>query len=607
MELTKIKMRAVRLLRQIGFSRDWYLIPLAAVIGSMSGVVALGFGNLVRFSETFFYENLGGRNLRAEHVWLLLALPAVGGLAVGLIKSAFELPMVSHGIPDVMESLARQSGRMKARGGFFTAINSALTLGSGGSTGQEGPIVQIGSVLGSIAGQLLRVNKEHMSTLVGCGAAAGLAAIFNAPIAGVLLVLEVMLRDFSLKTFQPVVVATVFGTVTFQAIAGDNQALFHLSTEMQAYQFQFWEILPCLVLGVLCGMTGWGFTRALFSMEGLWGQWRWKKLVWLRPALGGLFLGCMGLLFVKINPYAVGQYRPPAFFANGYPVIETLMDPGSYGAAGHVTLLFLVMAAGFKLLGTSLTLGSGGSGGIFAPSLFIGATVGAAFGMALQATGIYPQASPAMYALAGMAGVLSAAVHCPLTAFILVFELTRDYKVILPVMLLAITATVVSQLLLRDSIYTLALREMGVKVGLISEAAVLRRLVAARVPMAKAVVVYPGDAVESLLTLAEIHNVDDFVVCDSDNQYIGMVLGDDLRTAMLQREALPLLIVAEMMRTDLPPVQPDETLDMVLDKFAECDCDSLTVTDPIGAVRLRGVITRSRVMRYYHHALNEAS
>lgn len=601
-DLTQNKLKLVRLLRQVGFRRDWYLIPLAALIGSTAGVVALGFGWLVEYFEQIFYENMAGPNVRGENLWMLVALPAAGGLTVGLVKRALRAPLVSHGIPDVMESLARRHGQLKFRTGMSTAINSALTIGSGGSAGQEGPIVQIGSVLGSLSGQILRVNHQHMSTLVGCGAAGALAAIFNAPIAGVLLVLEVMLRDFSLKTFMPVVVSTVFAVAVFQALAGNNEALFNLTHEMENYQFHLSEILPYLVMGIGLGITGWSFTKLLFWMEGMWA--RVKLPAWIKPAIGGALLGVMGLGFVLVFPYAIGQYNPPAFFANGYPVIETLLDPSAYGA-GHVTLIFLLTAAAAKLIGTSLTLGSGGSGGTFAPSLFIGAAIGGAFGVGLEATGIYGGASPATYALAGMAGMLSGSVHCPLTAFILVFEITRDYKVILPVMLVSITATVVSQLLLRDSIYTLALREMGIKVGMISEAAVLRKLTADQVPLERAVVVYPGDAVESLLELAERHGASDFVVCDSEQHFVGMVTNDDLRIALLQREAVPLLIVAEMMRSDMPAVDPGETLDLVLDKFADCDVHSLPVIDRDHDRQLMGLITRSRLMRYYHHALSQ--
>lgn len=598
------RVRLNRMLNKAGFPRDWFLIPLAAVIGSTAGLAAQGYGQLVRHSEEFFYGSEAGGQLVRNYWWLLPLLPMMGGLLVGLIKSTFKLPMISHGIPEVIEAMARHHGRMKFKTGVFTALNSTITLGSGGATGQEGPIVHIGSVVGSVMGQLLHVSREHMNTLIGCGAAAGLAAIFNAPIAGVLLVLEVVLRDFSLKTFMPLVIASVFGVAVNQALAEDYGALFALPHEQYTYQFTFHEIWPYLVLGIACGLGGWIFARVLVAMERGWANWKMAQPV--KPMLGGAAFGLLGLGFVQFYPDVIPGYNPPAFFGNGYAVIEALLTPQTYAShplssVGIVTVSFLLLAAVGKTVGTCLILGSGGSGGIFAPTLFIGAAFGGAFGMGLQSTGIYTDISPAAYALAGMAGVLSASVRCPLTAIILVFEITREYKVILPVMLVAIMATVIAQMMIRDSIYTLALRERGIRHGALSDLTLLRQVTVDQVPLSPAVRVYPQDPVQRLIDLAEQYTVADFVVCNEHEKYEGMIAGEDVRTTLLQREAVPLMIVAELMRTDLPTVTRDETLEAVLDKFAHHDVGSLTVVNDDHHVQ--GLITRSRLIRQYHQVL----
>lgn len=601
-----ILLRLGQWLGSIGFRRDWYLIPLAALVGAMAGVVALGFGRLVEFSEEFFFGRIAGGKLGGERWWLILVLPALGGLLVGLIKLVFRLPLTSHGVPEVMEAIARRRGDVPARMGVFSSINPALTIGSGGSAGQEGPIIAIGSALGSVIGKLLHVNRQDLSTLVGCGAAAGLAAVFNAPIAGVLLVLEVLLRDFSLRTFMPVVVASVFGVAVFQAVAGRNEALFTIPGALLNYEFNIIEIVPYLLLGVGCGVVGWLFTRTAHGAERLFVRLPLPKVI--LPMVGGLILGAMGVAFAACFP-KVANYEPPPFFANGYGVIEHLMDVSAYtqtsdSSLAVVTLGFLLVACLAKVVGTALTLGSGGSGGVFAPALFIGASFGGAFGVIVNAIGPMPHVNPATYALAGMAGVLAGTVHCPLTAFILVFEITRDYMVILPVMLVAIAATVVSQLLMRDSIYTCTLRAMGVRVGTMSDLTVLRRLSVAQVPLAPAVAVFPGDPADRLLELAETAVAGDFVVTQPDGQYVGMVTGDDLRTALLEREALPLMIVAELLRSEIPSVQPDEPLDTVLESFSIHDVASLPVIGGNGSVV--GMITRGRLMRCYRQALDEA-
>ncbi|MCX5661060.1 MAG: chloride channel protein [Planctomycetota bacterium] len=593
------RVKANRLLIDAGFPRDWFLVPIAIAIGLLAGLAAQGYGQLVRLSERLFYGDIGGHELAGMRWWLVLILPVTGAAIVGATKRLFRLPLFSHGIPEVMESLARRKGKLPLRAGLFTALNSAVTIGSGGSAGQEGPIVHIGSVLGSAVGQFLRVGREHMSTLIGCGAAAGLAAIFNAPIAGVLLVLEVILRDFSFKTFMPIVIASVVAVSVSQSLGGDDAALFTLHHGSGTYHFTFGETLPFLVLGMVCGVVGCGFTLTLYAMEH-----RWKALAWpaaAKPVAGAAALGLMGIAMIGLFPHQIPHYRP-TFFGNGYPVVETLLNPATYipdadHPGARLTLVFLCMVAACKLVGTCATLGTGGSGGLFAPSLFIGAATGGALGLALQSAGLYREVSPATYALAGMAGVLSGAVHCPLTAIILVFEITRDYTLIMPIMLAAIAATTVAQLLHRPSMYTQALGEMGLRADRLSDHAILRRIEVSSVPLAPAAAVFPGDPAQRMIHLAGDRSAFDLVVTDEQGVYQGLVTGEDVRLALLEREALPLTIVADLMRTDLPTVAPDDSLDVVLDRLNRCDVLSLAVVD--AQRKVLGTITRSRVMRAY--------
>jgi len=302
----------------------------------------------------------------------------------------------------------------------------------------------------------------------------------------------------------------------------------------------------------------------------------------------------------------IPNYEPPAFFGNGYPVIEGCFSPDAYAVGAtsgtaYLTVGFLLAILVAKIIGTSLTLGSGGAGGVFAPSLFMGATLGGAFGILAQHLPPFNYITPSTYAMAGMAGVLAGCVHCPLTAFLLVFEITQDYKAIVPVMLVAILATIVSQLLLRDSIYTLALRERGIRMGLFSDLTLLRRLYVGDVPLTRASIVRPHEPVQRLLELAATQTSADFPVVDEQDHYAGLVVGEDIRTTLLQQEAVPLMIVAELVRADVPPVRAHETLEMVLDKFAEYDVASLVVVDRDH--HIRGLITRTAVIRHYQQSL----
>ena len=257
-----------------------------------------------------------------------------------------------------------------------------------------------------------------------------------------------------------------------------------------------------------------------------------------------------------------------------------------------------------KVLATCLTLGSGGTGGLFAPSLVVGAVTGGGFGVALHSMGFIDDANPAQFALVGMAAVVAATTHAPLTGMVLVYEITRNYGLILPLMLTAVIATIVARILVRDSIYAADLKALGVRVGTMSDLTVLRRMSVHNVPMIPPVLVQESESGQRLLELSERFSVTDFVVVDKDERYMGLVTGEDLRQALLYREAIPLLQVGELERRDLPTVNQDDTLDVVLDKFSANDVQSLAVVSPHQDAVL-GLITRARLMREYQRELEK--
>jgi len=636
--------RLAKLRQAAGLSADWFLMPLAAFIGAIGGLVAAAFATIVELAGDGLF-NLQHSGSAWTAALLLLAIPAAGGLVVGLIQFKLTKSGVINGVPEVIESLARNKGEIKASVGANKAVTATATLASGGSAGIEGPIISIGSSLGSVIARKLHIKPEHVPTLIGCGAASATAGIFNAPIAGVLFVLEVILRDFSVRTFMPIVVAAVFGTAvaqqTLELYHGDAEgavtnALFVVPEAMHDYQFELPEAPAYLALGLACGLVGLALAGSLRLSNKAWQ--RTPLPAWFRPAVGGLLLGAMGLVFLRYLPGTaaledVTGYEQPVFMGNGYPVIEALLDPRNYTADLSIALLLAIVL--FKIVGTALTLGSGGSGGVIAPSLFVGAALGGLFAVTLSTLGVFPGATPATYALAGMAGVIAATLHCPLTAFLLVFEITQDYKVILPVMLVAIVSTTCAQFLHRDSIYsdllrrkvilpvmlvaivstTCAqflhrdsiysdlLRRKGIRFGQFADMTLLRRMTVADVPISQAVMVMESDPAQRLIDLAAQHAVNDFVVSDEAGRCRGMVVGDDVRTTLVQREAVPLMIVAELMRTDLPTVRPGDTLDIVLDMFAKHEVSSLPIVDAGECVT--GTITRSRLLGTYQQQLNQ--
>ncbi len=617
----RLKRWALRWADRLGVTREWRLIVVGAAIGVVTGLAAVGFIELLHLVE-------GGAVEMRRHwsLWLLPLPPMVGALFTGLLVHHFAREAKGHGVPEVMRALLKSGGKIRPRVALVKSVASVCTIGSGGSAGAEGPIVQIGSAIGSGLAQALRVGREHSGTLLGCGAAAGIASVFNAPIAGVFFVLEILLRDFSLKTFTPIVVASVFSAATTQAVLGKNQAIFGSPSALQHHQFTLAELPSYAALGLVCGLLSAGFVRMLYASEDLADRVRVHPVV--KPVAGAFGLGLLGIGFLLAASAAGAKQDLPWFFGNGYEAIRRLLDPSSYGAVisgGAIanesasvvttgaasglpmTVWMLAALLGCKLAGTCLTLGSGGSGGVFAPSLFLGATCGALFGTVLEWVGLIPAGgTPAAYALVGMAALVAGTTHAPLTGILMLFELTRDVYVLLPIMFAAVISTGVARVALRDSIYTLKLRRQGYRVGHAADWTILRRLSVRDVPLDRHVSVGREDAGSTLLEIAEQTGAEHFVVVSAGGEYVGMVRGEDFRTALVAREAIPLLLVDELLRTDLPTVDSDETLDHVMEKFAGCDAQALAVLRREGEkTRVMGLLTRAGLMGRYQQALAE--
>jgi CIC family chloride channel protein len=585
----------------LGFGREWYLIPIAMVIGLVMGAVAVAFILPLRWIEEW-----ATTASRDQLLWVVPLAPLVGALLAGIVIYLLRGDARGPGVSAVIYSIHRRKSNIPARIGVRKWIASTLTIGSGGSAGAEGPIVTIGSVIGSNIGHLFRTNPQNTATLLGCGAAAGIAAVFNAPIAGIFFVLEILLRDFSLRTFTPIVIAAVVAAAGAQAILTSDPIFFVEGKFFQEYGgFNLMHIPNFLMLGLLCGIVAALFIRGLFMVEGAFARLPVHDA--LRPATGGACLGLLGLVVIMTNDPESGA---PKFYGNGYPVIESVLEPSNYinpetGLISGGTLIFMlaILAIG-KGLATCLTIGSGGAGGLFAPSLLIGASVGGAFGCLVNELQWFPAANPASYALVGMGAMVAATTHAPLTAILLVYELTRSHETILPLMLAAVISTVVGRLVYRESVYTVKLTQRGLRLGAMSDLTILRRLAVQDVPLQEAVAVHPDDSAQRLLQLSETHLVSDFIAIDTQNCYCGLVTAADLKAALVYREAIPLLQVSELLRNDLPTVTMDEPLDVVLDKFSQHDVQSLAVLDDDGDGSVRGLITRQRLMKRYQQALD---
>ncbi|WP_019065110.1 chloride channel protein [Streptomyces prunicolor] len=420
-------------------------MALAVVVGAGAGAGSVVFRWCIKtFTRLFsghadYAASPGASN---PHVpWLgpyfVLLAPVVGGLLYGPLVNRFAKEARGHGVPEVMLAVAQRGGRISPKVAVVKTLASALTIGSGGSVGREGPIVQIGSALGSTLGRVTKATEGRLKLLVACGAAGGIAATFNAPLAGVFFAMELILGTFTAEAFGATVLASVTASVIGRAAFGDTAFLrlpgFHVGHLAQYGLFA--------LLGVGAAAVGVGFSRFLYLIEDAC-DWAWRGPEWLRPAVGGLALGLVLLAL-------------PEMYGVGYPVLEKATE-GGY-AVGFLLLLLVG-----KVLATSLTIGIGGSGGVFAPSLFIGAMLGSAYGIGVH--GLLPGTAGAVgaYALVGMGAVFAGAARAPITAVVILFELTGEYSIILPLMLAIVLATATSRLLSHETIYTLKLRRRGI-------------------------------------------------------------------------------------------------------------------------------------------------
>ena len=488
------------------------LVAMALAVGVGAGLGAIAFRDLIlgltylfTGSEQYGADGRQGNALLGIGPWFLLIVPVAGGLIYGPLVSRFAPEARGHGVPEVMLAVARGGGRIRPRVAIVKSLASGLCIGSGGSVGREGPIVQIGSALGSAAGQIARVPESKMRLLVACGAAGGISATFNAPIAGVFFALEVILRDWAAGSFGIVVVSSITANAISRMAFGQAAFLslpaFHVTSP--------WQYALFAGLGLAGVAVGLSFTRILYAMEDLADR-IWRGPEWLRPAVGGLALGA--LLFAMPELYGVG-----------YGVLEQ-------GIAGEYAVAFLLALLAGKVIATSLTIAIGGSGGIFAPSLFMGAMVGTAYGDGAHALlpGI---AGPAgAYGLVGMAAVFAAAAGAPITAIMVIIELTGEYALVLPLMAAVVVAYGLARLVSDDTIYTLKLRRRGIDIDA-AEAPVAGLTVADA--MSACPHPEPADAsARALVQRLARDGLDSIPVVDRSGRYLGIVGGMQAERAL---------------------------------------------------------------------------
>jgi len=561
--------------RNTEFTEHFRLILLAVLVGIIAGLASILFKFMIQFFQDLFWRAPSILAAVKTQTWYMtILIPALGGLLVGPLIYYGAREAKGHGVPEIMESLVFRGGRIRNQVAGIKALASSICIGSGGSSGREGPIVQISSSLASTIGQLFRVKERGMRTLVAAGAGAGIGATFNAPIAGALFAVEVILGEFGVFAFSPIIVASVMATMTSRFITGDFAAF----TVPKYTLISIWEIGPYILLGIISGIVAILFIEVLYFFEDKFDNLRLHPLI--KPALGGLLVGALGLGL-------------PQVFGVSYETMDA-------GLSGQLSVLIAITLVFAKILSTSLTLGSGGSGGIFAPSLFLGAMTGNAVGSIFHSAFPSSISSPGAFSLVGMGAVVAGATHAPITAIIIIFELTNDYKIILPLMLSCIIASFVTVGLHRDSIYTMKLRRRGIIFKEGREVNILRSLAVKEFLSHDYQKFQNTEHVGRIIDQAIGGKHHSFQIVDAENNYIGCFTLNQLKKLVLQKDILDSFVIAEDLAVTGIQLDYEDNLENAMKIFGREDVAEIPVLE---GSKFKGVVKRKDVIEAYNHEI----
>lgn len=564
-----------------------FVIMLALLIGIIGGFAA----QLLKYLIHLISHALTSRFSTTDANYLYLVYPVVGILITVLFVKYIVKDNISHGVTKVLYAISRNKSRLKKKNMYASLIASSITIGFGGSVGAEGPIVYTGAAIGSNVGQAFRLSPKTLMLLVGCGAAAGIAGIFRAPIAGMLFTLEVLMIDLTGLTVMPLMISSIAGATVAYVLEGYNAEFFFSQSEA----FTTSRIPFTIALGVVCGLMSYYFTKVMFMMETAFR--RIKSQGW-RIVTGGILIA--GLIFVF-----------PPLYGEGYGAINELLDGNVsdvlngtvfYFDRGNVWFiaLFIAMITLMKAFATSATNGAGGVGGTFAPSLFVGALTGFLFAYILNNLDLGFTLSQKNFTLMGMAGVMSGVMHAPLMAIFLTAEMTGGYNLFLPLLIVSILAYITIQIFLPYSIYTMRLAKAGDLLTHQKDKAVLTLMKMDKLIEKDFKSVKPEMNLKEVVDVISVSKRNLFPVVDDEGNLKGVVLLDDIRNIMFRTDLYKKMHVSRFM-TAMPAVlDVNEPMDQVMNTFDKTNAWNLPVVDKGKYV---GFVSKSKIFNSYRQVL----
>jgi CIC family chloride channel protein len=565
-----------------------FMVVMAVLIGLLSGFGAVGIQLLIKYFQILFWgvEGFPPETIYALTIYKKLLIPALGGLAVGAMVYYFAKEAKGHGVPEVMQAIALKNGIIRPRVSLVKLLASSLCIGTGGSVGREGPVIQIGAAVGSTLGQVFRVNPQRLKTFVACGASGGIAAAFNAPVAGALFSVEIILGDFGVAQFSPIVISSVVATVVSRSLVGNYPAF-----QVPKYELiSPYELIFYAVLGILAGLIALLYIKTLYGLEDYFENLKIHDA--LKTGIGGLAVGLIGIFL-------------PQIFGVGYHTMDGAMHGTMISPFGSNSLwAFMLLLVFVKIVATSLSLGSGGSGGIFAPSLFIGTMAGGAFGELIHQFFPTVTAHSGAYALVGMGALVAGTTHAPITAILIIFEMTSDYKIILPLMITCVISTLLTTKLQKESIYTLKLVRRGIDLFQGKEVNVLRSLTVKEVMLDDPLIITADTSFPKLLELFFNTRHSQFFVLDRQKRLVGRIALEDVRRIMQESEYVTHILIAhDLMNPDVVTIHREDRLDQVMRIFGRYAVEELPVVDIRNPDKIIGVVFYRDVIEAYNREL----
>jgi CIC family chloride channel protein len=568
----------ISLIDRLPFPNDRIVDVIAVlIIGLGSGAGVMLFKFAYHWLGGVMFTDLGGW-LGQWGAWTIVLIPVIGGLVVGLLHQFLIARERHHGVSGIMEAVALAGGRLRYWRAPLKILTSIISLGAGASVGPEDPSVQIGANLGSLVGQKLQMSGERTRIMVAMGAAAGIAAAFNAPIAGVFFAIEIVLGELTSAAFGWIVFGSVLSAVVTRAVVGQNPAF-----PVPSYSLGSpWELPLYLGLGLVAAIVSVVYIRAIYLAQDWFQHSPLPK--WVRPVITGAIVGVIGLYF-------------PQIFGDGYAAVGKILS-------GQSLILWLLVALlALKIVATSINLGSGFMGGLFAPSLFLGAALGGAYGVLMKSMFPSLDIAPSAFALVGMAAVLAGAVHAPVTAIMLLFEMTDDFHIVLPLMFAVAVSIFISEALQPASVYEVSLLRKGIRLQRGKDVDVLETLKVAEVmkPAPDTIATQtPLQEVSSLFTKEHVHGLP---VLNGKGELCGMITMADIERAIEQNPGNLQLPAGQFCSQKLVVVHPDYTIQQALRLMGRYDIGRLPVVDPVNPRKLLGWLSRVDLVRAYDLAL----